>query len=147
MDWFLGSLEGEVALAAGDLDAAAASFRAVVPEPKMLFHRGALTGVIGLHNGPSRDGLARVAKARGDLDAAIEIYRRLNTPGLDNPYTSVLEPRYVLEVARLLDQKGDHAAAREEYARFLGLWKNADPDLPELAEAQTRLAQLEGEQP
>jgi tetratricopeptide (TPR) repeat protein len=147
MDWFLGSLEGEGALAAGDLDTAAASFRAVEPEPKMLFHRWALPGLMKLHNGPSRDGLARVAMARGDLDGAIEIYRRLNTPGLENPWTSVLEPRYVLEVARLLDEKGDHVAAREEYARFLELWKNADPDLPELAEARTRLAQLEVESP
>jgi tetratricopeptide (TPR) repeat protein len=143
MDWLLGWLEGEVALAAGDLDAAAAIFSAVEPRPKMLFHRWALPGVIKLHNGPSRDGLARVARARGDLDGAIAIYRRLNTPGLDNPWTSVLEPRYVLEVARLLDQKGDHTAARDEYARFLELWRGADPDLPELAEARTRLAQLD----
>jgi tetratricopeptide (TPR) repeat protein len=143
LDWSLGALEGEIALAAGDLDAAETHFKAAEPKPKMLFHRGALAGAIAVNHDRCRDGLARVAKARGDLDAAIEIYRRLNTPGLDNPWTSVLEPRYVLEVARLLDQKGDHAAAHEEYARFLQLWKNADPDLPELAEARTRLAQLD----
>jgi hypothetical protein len=48
----------------------------------------------------------------------------------------MLEPRYVLEVARLLDQMGDEAAAREEYQRFLELWKDADAGLPELQEAR-----------
>ena len=41
----------------------------------------------------------------------------------------MLEPRYVLELARLLDAEGNAAAARVEYARFLKLWTNADPDL------------------
>jgi len=147
VDWVPGALEGEIALTAGDLDAAETFFRAAEPKPKMLFHRWALMGAIPIHHHPSRDGLARVARARGDLDEAIEIYRRLNTPGVDCPWTSVLEPRFVLEVARLLDQKGDQAGATEEYERFLDLWKNADPDLPELTEAQSRLAQLEAAQP
>ena len=143
VDWTLGALEGEIALAAKDLDAAEAFFRAAEPTPKMLFHRWALMGAIPLHHHPSRDGLARVARARGDRDGAIEIYRQLITPGVDCPWTSVLEPRFVLELARLLDEKGDETAAREHFEQFLDLWKNADPDLPELAEARTRLAQLE----
>jgi tetratricopeptide (TPR) repeat protein len=147
VDWVLDSLEGEVALAAGDLDATAAIFSSVEAQSNVVFHRWALGGVIFLHNTTPRDGSARLARARGDVDGAIAIYRRLNTPGLEDPWTSVLEPRYVLEVARLLDQKGDHAAAREEYARFLELWKNADPDLPELEETRMRLAQLGAAQP
>jgi len=143
VDWLPGALEGEIALTAGDLDAAETFFRAADPKPKMLFHRWALNGAIPIHHHPSRDGLARVARARGDLDGAIEVYRQLNTPGVDCPWTSVLEPRFVLELARLFDEKGDESSAREHYERFLDLWKNADPDLPELAEARTRLAQLE----
>jgi len=42
-----------------------------------------------------------------------------------------LEPRYVLELARLLGAEGDAAAARVEYERFLKLWGNADASLPE----------------
>ena len=82
-------------------------------------------------------------KARGDLSGAIAEYRHLLTPDVRQKFTSVLEPRYVLELARLLDEVGDTDAARIEYRRFLDLWKNADPDLPELADARTRLAQLE----
>ena len=79
-------------------------------------------------------------KARGDLQGAIRFYRRLNTPDISNKWTAVLEPLYVLEVARLLDQTGDTAGARAEYQRFLDLWKDADPDLPELAEAKCYLS-------
>jgi len=37
---------------------------------------------------------------------------------------------------------GDRAAARDEYQRFLDLWKGADARLPELEEARRRLRQL-----
>ena len=50
------------------------------------------------------------------------------------------EPRFVLETARLLDQQGDKEGAREEYQRFVELWSNADPGLPELEEARAYLA-------
>ena len=84
--------------------------------------------------------MARVAKARSDLRGAIEIYRDLLTYGADKKWMAPYEPRYVLEIARLLDKMGDKATARQEYQRFLDSWKHADPDLPELAEARHALA-------
>ncbi len=54
----------------------------------------------------------------------------------------MLEPRYVLELARLLAQTGDTEAAKKEYERFLELWKDADPDIPILLEAKTEYAKL-----
>jgi hypothetical protein len=54
----------------------------------------------------------------------------------------MLEPRYILEIARLLEKTGDKNAAVMEYGRFLDLWKHADPDLPELAEARRAVARL-----
>ena len=84
--------------------------------------------------------MARAAHARGDLPTAIEIYRRLLANGPDQKYVALYEPRYVLQLARLLEQAGDRQAARAEYRRFLELWKHADANLPELAEARTALA-------
>jgi tetratricopeptide (TPR) repeat protein/tRNA A-37 threonylcarbamoyl transferase component Bud32 len=131
--WWHGALAGEVALAEGDLAAAESAFAGAEPTMKPA----------GLDD-PSttffRDGRTRVKVARGDLAGAIEAYRALNTPGIANKWTALLEPRYVLEVARLLDKLGRHEEAAQEYQRFLELWKNADEGLPERAEARAYLA-------
>jgi tetratricopeptide (TPR) repeat protein/TolB-like protein/predicted Ser/Thr protein kinase len=139
-NWFHQALSGEIAFAAGDLAAAESAFSAGEPEFKMFFNIGTSVESVFTNNLPFRDGLARVKRAQGDLPGAIEIYRKLNRPDIRSKWTAMLEPRYVLEVARLLDQTGDEAAAREEYQRFLDLWKDADPELPELEEARRYLA-------
>jgi len=92
---------------------------------------------------PSRDGLARAANARGDLAGAIAAYRKLLTPGADSTWVSALEPRYVLELARLLEKTGDRTGALKEYERFLNLWKRADPGLPELDESSRAVRRLQ----
>jgi hypothetical protein len=54
-----------------------------------------------------------------------------------------MEPLYVLQIARLLEKKGNGKGALDEYQRFLRLWKNADADLPELSEARRAVKRLE----
>ena len=73
---------------------------------------------------------------------AIQIYRRLLIYGQDQKWVAAFEPRYVLEIARLLDEAGNTQAARIEYERFLDLWKGADANLPELAEARRAVERL-----
>jgi tetratricopeptide (TPR) repeat protein len=138
-----GCLDGEVALAEGDLIAAERAFSAGEPKLKMWWFRAEPYWPVLGHNLPSRDWRARIMKARGEFTGAIEVYRQLLTPDIGDKFVSVLEPRFVLELARLLDEVGEHAEARQEYQRFLDLWKDADPDLPELAGARARLAQLQ----
>ncbi|HEY3121872.1 MAG TPA: hypothetical protein VGL15_14705, partial [Vicinamibacteria bacterium] len=138
-NWWYHALEGEIALTAGDLASAETAFAAGEAPVKMWFGLNQPIVSILCNNLPFRDGLARVRVARGDLAGAIEIYRRLLTVDISQKWIALLEPRYVLELARLLDRTGDKAGARQQYERFLALWKGADPALPELREARARL--------
>lgn len=137
--WWRGALEGEVALAAGNLPAAASAFAGGEPTAKMKLSLITAVRAILSNNLPMRDGLARVGRAQGDRRGAIEIYRRLLAYGRESKWTAMLEPRFVLALARLLDETGQKDAARREYERFAALWKHADPGLPELAEARRAL--------
>jgi TolB-like protein/predicted Zn-dependent protease len=137
-NWWEKALDGDIALADGRLQDAADAYAAGEPSERMWLNMLMTAVSLVSNNLPSRDGLARVARARGDLAGAIQEYRRL-TSGKSR-WNAMLEPRYILEMARLLEQTGDVKNAAVEYSRFLDLWKNADPDLPELAEARRAVA-------
>ena len=64
-NWWHRALEGEIALATGDLEKAASTFSAGQPSKKMWFSTFYSNLSILANNLMSRDGLARVAKARG----------------------------------------------------------------------------------
>ena len=136
------ALEGEVALAEREFDKAARAFAAGEPARKMYV---VLQGIhesltFYANNLVLRDGRARVAAAQGRTAEAIALYRGLLTPGPEQKWTAMLDPRHIIALARLLDKAGERDAARVEYQRFLAHWKDADPDLPELTEARPRLA-------
>ena len=138
--WLARLLEGEIALAAGDVPGAAAAFEAAGPARRLPFNRSGLFPVttVPLNNMFLRDGLARARVAQGRVDEAIAIYRDLLSAGPESKFTAFYEPRYLLAIARLLERSGKKEEARREYSRFLVFWKHADPDLPELAEARAR---------
>ena len=50
-------------------------------------------------------------------------------------------PKVIFGLARAAQALGDNATARERYQEFLSIWKDADPDLPEVATAKEFLAQ------
>jgi len=89
-----------------------------------------------------RDTLARAYQQKGDLDKAIAEYERLITfdPKVESRY--LIHPKYHYRLAKLYEQKGLKDKAKAQYERFLDLWKDADPGLPEVADAQKRLAAL-----
>ncbi len=134
---WVAALEAEIALAQGLYDQAAASFRTAQTKGWQTLGRDGST--VFTTSLPSRDGLARVEIARGNRAAAIEEYRRLTDVGPGQRLFAALEPRHILELARLLDEEKDEALARVEYGRFLKLWANADAGLPELGEATRTL--------
>jgi len=141
----LESLRGEIELAEGNPVAAEVAFRAAKPEFKTDWGATVYLRAWARNNTLGRDGVARALRAQGDLAGAIVEYRRLLTPAMNSKYTSMLEPRYVLELARLFDETGDTEAAAIEYERFAELWKGADSALqPMVEEARQRAAELGG---
>jgi tetratricopeptide (TPR) repeat protein len=135
--WWRSVLQAEIALASGDGRQAIRTYEdaEAAKTVKITMMPNAVTWIMA-SNLPFRDGIARAKAAQGDLAGAIDAYTKLLTPGPHQKWIGLYEPRYVLEIARLLDRTGDKVGARTEYQRFLHLWENADSDLLELAEAR-----------
>ncbi|MFZ0146666.1 MAG: protein kinase [Candidatus Sulfotelmatobacter sp.] len=73
--------------------------------------------------------------------AAAEFQKFLDHPGI--VLNSPLGPLAHLGRARAFARSGDSAKARDAYRDFLGLWKDADPDIPILKQAKAEYAKLQ----
>ncbi|HTS51374.1 MAG TPA: tetratricopeptide repeat protein [Bryobacteraceae bacterium] len=112
---------GYVALREHKTDEALTHFRAALLTPHMFWAPD-----------PLETCLADAWLELGRLDEAIGEYRRVLS----------FNPNYAMARYRLglaLERKGMHREARSEFERFLTIWKDADPDVPELLDARQRL--------
>jgi tetratricopeptide (TPR) repeat protein len=134
--WLTGALAGEIALAAGASADALAAMRAADPEAALSFSIGNGMLVVLPNAMPMFDGLARALASSGE--PAVDALRAAVTPK-GRKWAAPLEPRFVLELARVLETT-DKAASNAEYERFLKLWSRADEGAPELVEARRKLA-------
>lgn len=119
-------LKGEIELARGEYEEALASFE--------------MAG--NLRDYLVEDTLALTYQKRGNVDKAIERYQEFlgkDVLGYEAQDAWSLAP---YELGTLYEAKGDAAAAAKWYGRFLELWKDADPDIAEVADAKRRLARL-----
>ncbi len=87
-----------------------------------------------------QDVLARAYQKAGNPDKAIEVYRKLLTFDPASQDRRMRIPIYHYRLARLYEEKGEREKAAEQYRIFLVLWKDADANLPEPADAKKRLA-------
>jgi len=101
------------------------------------------TDPIMIYNMPFiQDTLARAYHENGQLDEAIAEYEQKINFDPQSENRRLIHPKYHYLLAKLYEEKGEVAKAIENYKKFLELWKDADPGLPELEDAKKRLASL-----
>jgi tetratricopeptide (TPR) repeat protein len=132
-------IQAEISLAEGKAGEVIASFAKgsalavpVMSPPELLQHNMPL----------EQDVLARAYQKAGNLDKAIEVYRQLLTYDPASQDRRIRIPVYHYRLGRLYEEKGERERAAEQYRLFLDLWRDADANLPEPADARKRLAGL-----
>ena len=88
------------------------------------------------------DGLAAVYFKAGDLARAEEAYRKIQSLALARLRYGDIYTASFYWLGRIAESRSRKADAAENYRKFLDLWKNADPGLPEVEDAKKRLAGL-----
>jgi len=137
--YFYDLLKAEVLLAEGSEDEAIAVWEKAVPIKLTIIS----TYEAYYANLPLiRDVMARAFQRSGELDKAIAEYERLITFDPDSENRILVHPVYHFRLAKLYEQKGWEGKAIEHYQKFLALWKDADPGIPEVEDAKKRLAGL-----
>jgi eukaryotic-like serine/threonine-protein kinase len=76
------------------------------------------------------------------LEKAAETYARIRELQSGRADWGAVYSRSFYKLGKVLEQLGKKAEAREKYLKFLDLWKDADPGLPEVDDAKKRLAAL-----
>jgi tetratricopeptide (TPR) repeat protein/tRNA A-37 threonylcarbamoyl transferase component Bud32 len=86
--------------------------------------------------------LAMAYYKSGDLEKARAEYLKITALTSGRQRYGDIYARSFYMLGKIAEQKGEKAAARGYYQKFLDLWKDADPGLPEVADAGKRLAAL-----
>ncbi len=89
------------------------------------------------------DASARAYFEHSDLDKARTEYEKITRLTVGAFYYGDLYARSFFRLGLICEKQGDKAKAKENYQKFLDLWKDADPGRPEVADAKKRLGPLQ----
>jgi serine/threonine protein kinase/tetratricopeptide (TPR) repeat protein len=91
---------------------------------------------------PFFDKFARALFESGDLDKARKTYENITLLTSGRYLDGDIYAKAFYMLGKIAEQMGKKAEAAEKYRKFLDLWKDADPGLPEVEDARKRLASL-----
>jgi len=86
--------------------------------------------------------LARSLFESGDLDESRREYEKITLQTAGRLGHGDIYARAFYMLGKIAEQQGDKTRAITNYRKFLDLWKDADPGLPEVEDARKRLAAL-----
>lgn len=79
----------------------------------------------------------------GDLESARIQYEQITAFTTTRLRYGDIYAKVFYVLGKIYEEQGDAANAAKNYEKFLYIWKEADPDIPELEDANKRLAQLQ----
>jgi tetratricopeptide (TPR) repeat protein len=86
------------------------------------------------------DALGTAFYQSGDLNSARQEYEKIISLGTGRLDYGDLYVRSYYRLGKINEQQGKKVEAAEHYRKFLFLWKDVDPGLPEVEDARKRLA-------
>jgi tetratricopeptide (TPR) repeat protein len=90
------------------------------------------------------DSLALAYFKAGDLDQARKEYESIIRLSLGRFYYGDIYAKSFYKLGQIYEEQGQKTKARENYQKFIDLWKNADPGNIEVEDAGKRLAAISG---
>jgi tetratricopeptide (TPR) repeat protein/TolB-like protein len=88
--------------------------------------------------------LASGYERAGEIDKARQEYEEISRLTCGRFFYGDIYAKSFYLLGKIAEQKGDKNTAIVKFQKFLSLWKDADPGLPEVDDAKKRLARLKG---
>jgi tetratricopeptide (TPR) repeat protein len=88
------------------------------------------------------DGLASAYYKAGNLEKAKAEYEKITALATGRTFFGDIYAKSFYILGKIAEQQRQKARAVEHYQKFLDLWKEADPGIPEIADARKRLSAL-----
>ena len=134
-------LKREILFAEGDYDGAIKVFQ---EGPPMMINISSSMTVQGKNLPYLADFVARAYLKKGDTAKAAKEYERLVSADPSARESALVHPFSRLRLAALYEAAGHIDRAIGQYESLLGMWKQADPELPEIGTVRKKLDQLRG---